>query len=82
MKMKSNKNSSYLSLLLLLLIVSCNDKFLDVPVQGGVTVNSDPDLATKLVTGVYHSLIQGSSFGGGDFGGGGVSGAFNFEKII
>ncbi len=45
---------------------SCSDSFLDVPVQGGVSTASDPELASKLVTGVYHSLLQGSSFGDGD----------------
>lgn len=45
---------------------SCSDNFLDVPVQGGVSTASDPELASKLVTGVYYSLLQGSSFGDGD----------------
>jgi len=39
---------------------------LDVPVQGGATTDSDPDLAQKLVTGAYHSLLQGDSWGSGD----------------
>lgn len=46
-------------------LVSCSD-FLDVDVQGGVTTESDPELAQKLVTGVYNSLLLGDSFGNGD----------------
>ncbi len=62
---------AFLKLTLVITLVSgvfysCSDSFLDVPVQGGVSPASDPDLAPKLVTGVYHSLIQGSSFGDGD----------------
>jgi starch-binding outer membrane protein, SusD/RagB family len=45
---------------------SCSDEFLDIPVQGGVTTGSDPQLARKLVTGVYNSLLQGDSWGNGD----------------
>lgn len=45
---------------------SCSDNFLDVPVQGAPTTESDPDLAAKLVTGVYNSLLQGDSWGNGD----------------
>lgn len=45
---------------------SCNEDFLDVPVQGGLTTESDPNLAPKLVTGVYNSLLQGDSWGNGD----------------
>lgn len=45
---------------------SCSDDFLDVPVQGGPTVDSDPKLAERLVTGVYNSLLQGDSWGQGD----------------
>jgi starch-binding outer membrane protein, SusD/RagB family len=47
------------------MLVSCSD-FLDVDVQGGVTTESDPDLAQKLVTGVYNSLLLGDAFGSGD----------------
>lgn len=46
--------------------VSCSDNFLDIAVQGGVTTESDPNLAAKLVTGVYNSLMQGDSWGNGD----------------
>jgi starch-binding outer membrane protein, SusD/RagB family len=45
---------------------SCDSDFLDVKVQGGVTTKTDPKLAQKLVTGVYHSLLQGDSWGDGD----------------
>jgi|JI102314A2RNA_FD_contig_31_2348139_length_2716_multi_7_in_0_out_0_2 hypothetical protein len=48
-----------------LAVTSCSD-FLDVPVQGGVSTSSDPELAEKLVTGVYNSLMQGDSWGKGD----------------
>src|SRR6187549_1711455 len=55
-----------LFLSLSLFTVSCSDDFLDVSVQGGVTPTSDPELASKLVTGVYNSLLQGDSWGNGD----------------
>jgi starch-binding outer membrane protein, SusD/RagB family len=51
---------------LIVAVTSCSDSFLDVPVQGGVTTESDPNLAQKLVTGVYNSLMQGDSWGNGD----------------
>ncbi|HRG44521.1 MAG TPA: hypothetical protein PKY97_08650, partial [Saprospiraceae bacterium] len=44
--------------------VSCGKDFLDVPVQGKATPDSDPAIAEKLVTGVYNSLLAGSAFGG------------------
>ena len=47
-------------------ISACSDDFLDVKVQGGQTIDADPNLATKLVTGVYNSLTQGDCFGNGD----------------
>jgi starch-binding outer membrane protein, SusD/RagB family len=50
----------------LLIAFSCTKDFLDVPVQGGVSTSTDPDLAAELVTGVYHSLLQGDSWGNGD----------------
>ncbi len=49
-----------------LLFVSCSKSFLDVPIQGGATTASDPELAQKLVTGAYNSLLQGDSWGSGD----------------
>jgi starch-binding outer membrane protein, SusD/RagB family len=48
------------------LLTSCNESFLDVPVQGAATPASDPALAEKLVTGVYNSLLSGDAFGSGD----------------
>jgi starch-binding outer membrane protein, SusD/RagB family len=61
---------SRLSFLLLglfsLVTISCSDSFLDIKVQGGVTTQTDPNLASKLVTGVYNSLLQGDAFGNGD----------------
>lgn len=57
----------HISLFLLAVVLSsCSKSFLDVPVQGGATTSSDPDLATKLVTGAYNSLLQGDSWGTGD----------------
>lgn len=53
-------------IVLLALMASCSESFLDVPIQGGATTESDPDLAQKLVTGSYHSLLQGDSWGSGD----------------
>jgi hypothetical protein len=63
---KKSFNSIWIWALFTLLFVSCSDKFLDVPVQGGVTTSSDPNLGQRLVTGVYHSLLQGDSWGNGD----------------
>ncbi len=54
-----------LFILFITLFVSCDD-FLDVKPQAGVTPESDPRLAEKLVTGVYNSLLQGDSWGKGD----------------
>src|SRR4029079_10624298 len=57
----------YITVILLSgMAISCSKSFLDIPVQGGVTTSSDPTLAQKLVTGVYHSLMQGDSWGNGD----------------
>ena len=58
-----------LSLVSILICVSCSDSFLDVKVQGGVTTETDPNLAQNLVTGVYNSLLQGDSWGNGDVSG-------------
>jgi starch-binding outer membrane protein, SusD/RagB family len=52
--------------LLVFTVTSCNEDFLDIPVQGGLTTELDPNLAPKLVTGVYNSLLQGDSWGNGD----------------
>lgn len=56
----------YTSVLSILILASCSESFLDVPVQGGATTKSDPELAQKLVTGAYNSLLQGDSWGTGD----------------
>jgi hypothetical protein len=64
MKKASFKHSILVTLVLM--SVSCTQDFLVVPVQGGETVATDPNLAQKLVTGVYNSLLQGDSFGNGD----------------
>ncbi|NOU19608.1 MAG: RagB/SusD family nutrient uptake outer membrane protein [Bacteroidales bacterium] len=57
----------YISLFLIaIVLISCSESFLDVPIQGGATTSSDPDLAQKLVTGTYNSLLQGDSWGNGD----------------
>jgi hypothetical protein len=66
MKKRVSIKSISLLTLYLLLTISCSDSFLDVPVQGGVSTSTDPELAEKLVTGVYHSLMQGDSWGKGD----------------
>jgi starch-binding outer membrane protein, SusD/RagB family len=65
------KRASFIKYLLLSTLISvgvgsCSEDFLEIPVQGGVTTKSDPALAQKLVTGVYHSLLQGDSWGNGD----------------
>lgn len=57
---------SILLTLLTSVTFSCSDNFLEVDVQGGVNTSSDPELAQKLVTGVYSSLMQGDSWGNGD----------------
>jgi hypothetical protein len=62
----SNILKQSLMCLVLFAIFSCTDDFLNVKVQGGETVDLDPNLAPKLVTGVYNSLTQGDCFGNGD----------------
>jgi starch-binding outer membrane protein, SusD/RagB family len=57
--------SIFLFTIIAVVTISCSD-FLDVDVQGGVTPESDPALAQRLVTGVYNSLLQGDSWGNGD----------------
>lgn len=61
--MKTLINSIFI---LIIILSSCSESFLDIPIQGGATTASDPDLAQKLVTGAYHSLLQGDSWGTGD----------------
>lgn len=62
------KRNSYLLATLtfgaVLLTVSCQKSFLDVPVQGQATTATDPNLAVNLVTGVYNSLYNSEAFGG------------------
>lgn len=61
------RNSFLLSTLTfgaVLLTVSCQKSFLDVPVQGQATTATDPNLAVNLVTGVYNSLYNSEAFGG------------------
>lgn len=61
------RNSFLLTTLILgaiLLMVSCQKSFLDVPVQGQATTATDPNLAINLVTGVYNSLYNSEAFGG------------------
>lgn len=45
------------------LATSCGSDFLDVPLQGRPTAESDPNFAQNLVIGVYNSLMSGESFG-------------------
>jgi len=66
MKITLFKKYFLLVTLLAAIVVSCSEDFLEIPVQGGVSTKSDPALAQKLVTGVYHSLLQGDSWGNGD----------------
>lgn len=54
---------TYLLAFIAVMVVSCKDDFLDIPVQGGPTTESDPNLGTRLVTGVYNSLMLGDSWG-------------------
>jgi hypothetical protein len=60
------KIQTALQVFLVFTVMSCSDSFLDIPVQGGATTESDPNLGEKLVTGVYNSLLQGDSWGNGD----------------
>src|SRR5581483_10667399 len=66
MKIMSLISSFLLTVISATLITSCSDSFLDVKVQGGESTTTDPNLAQKLVTGVYSSLLQGDSWGNGD----------------
>jgi hypothetical protein len=64
--MKTKLHTFAFAISLITLLTTCSDDFLNVPIQGGVTTATDPALAEKLVTGVYHSLLQGDSWGNGD----------------
>jgi starch-binding outer membrane protein, SusD/RagB family len=46
-----------------LLAASCSSSFLEVPLQGLSTAETDPNLAQNLVIGVYNSLLLGEAFG-------------------
>ena len=48
---------------LLLSLTACNSSFLDVPLQGKPTADTDPNFAQNLVVGVYNSLMLGEAFG-------------------
>lgn len=50
-------------LALLLSLSACNSSFLDVPLQGKPTADTDPNFAQNLVVGVYNSLMLGEAFG-------------------
>ena len=60
------KSKKFLTIALTFVLLGCSENFLDIKVQGGVTTETDPKLAEKLVTGVYNSLLQGDAFGNGD----------------
>lgn len=42
---------------------SCSSDFLNVPLQGKPTAETDPNLPQNLVVGVYNSLMTGEAFG-------------------
>lgn len=42
---------------------SCVEDFLDLPLEGKATANSDPNFVENLLTGVYNSLLLGEAFG-------------------
>ena len=70
--MERSLNKIAVLLVALSMATACSEDFLNVKVQGGVTVDTDPALAQKLVTGVYNSLLQGDCFGNGDVHGWGL----------
>lgn len=70
--MKRSVNRIAVLLVTLSIAIACSEDFLNVKVQGGVTLDTDPALAQKLVTGVYNSLLQGDCFGNGDVHGWGL----------
>ncbi|MCP9768309.1 RagB/SusD family nutrient uptake outer membrane protein [Lacihabitans sp. LS3-19] len=58
------KTKTILSILAGVLVLnSCSSDFLNVPLQGQPTAETDPNLAQNLVIGVYNSLLNGQSFG-------------------
>ncbi|RFS14146.1 RagB/SusD family nutrient uptake outer membrane protein [Emticicia sp. C21] len=61
--MKKNILKISTSAFLLLWASSCSSDFLEVPLQGKPTADTDPNLVQNLVIGVYNSLLTGESFG-------------------
>jgi len=61
--MKKNIIKISLGLIGLFWTSSCSSDFLDVPLQGKPTADTDPNLVQNLVVGVYNSLLTGESFG-------------------
>ncbi len=51
-------------LAILLSSLACKKDFLEVDLQAKATALTDPNYTQNLVTGVYHSLMLGESFGG------------------
>lgn len=52
-----------LAIVSIFLLQNCSSDFLDVPLQGKPTAETDPNLAENLVIGVYNSLMTGEAFG-------------------
>lgn len=52
-----------ISILAIIIFQNCTSDFLDVPLQGKPTAETDPNLAENLVIGVYNSLMTGEAFG-------------------
>lgn len=46
-----------------LCLTACSSDFLNVPLQGKPTAETDPDLPQNLVVGVYNSLMTAEAFG-------------------
>ena len=61
--MKKNILKISASALVLLWASSCSSDFLNVPLQGKPTAETDPNLPQNLVVGVYNSLMTGEAFG-------------------
>ncbi|WP_337041026.1 RagB/SusD family nutrient uptake outer membrane protein [Emticicia sp. 17c] len=61
--MKKNILKTGACLIGLVWVSSCSSDFLDVPLQGKPTADTDPNLVQNLVVGVYNSLMAGESFG-------------------
>lgn len=61
--MKKNILKISASAFVLLWASSCSSDFLNVPLQGKPTAETDPNLPQNLVVGVYNSLMTGEAFG-------------------